>query len=56
MKKRAKNIISVIGIILLILGITSSIPLYLQKSYLGLISSLFSVITGVILLAIVFGD
>jgi hypothetical protein len=56
MKKRVKNIVSIIGVILLILGVTSSIPLFLQKSYLGLVFSLISVIFGVIFLAIAFGE
>ena len=56
MKKRIKNIISVIGVILLVLGITASIPLFLQKSYLGMIMGLVSVIIGIILLSISFGD
>jgi len=56
MKKRTKNVISVIGVILLVLGITTSIPLFLQKNYLGMIISLISVIIGVILLAISFGE
>jgi uncharacterized membrane protein HdeD (DUF308 family) len=56
MKKRTKNVVSVIGVILLVLGITTSIPLFLQKSYLGMITGLASVIVGLILLAIAFGD
>ena len=56
MKKRVKNIVSVIGVILLVLGITASIPLFLQKSYLGMIAGLASVIIGIILLAISFGE
>lgn len=56
MKKITKNVVSVIGVILLVLGVTSSIPLFLQKSYLGLGFSMLSVIFGIIFLAIAFGD
>ncbi len=56
MKNRAKNIVSVVGVILLVLGVTASIPLFLQKSYSGMIIGLASVIIGIILLSISFGD
>ena len=56
MKKRAKNIISVIGVILTIIGIIISISSFVKENYLGLGISLIAVILGVIFLAIAFGD
>ena len=56
MKKQAKNLLAVAGIISMVMGVTGSIPFFLQEKYsLAIVSTLF-IIGGLVLLAIAFGD
>ena len=56
MNKKNKKIVSVIGTVSLVMGLTSSIPSFLNSSYFGIGASAFFVILGLILLAIAFGE
>ncbi len=56
MAKTNKNILAVVGVACLVIGVTSSVPLFLTQNYLyGALSSLLSII-GIICLAVAFGD
>ena len=50
-KKEKKKLSTIIGFILLVLGITGGIPSFLAKSYFGLATAAIFVIAGVLLLA-----
>jgi len=54
MNRRIKNIISVIAIILLVIGVLTSIPAFLERNFTILLIDLVIVIIGVILFASVF--
>lgn len=56
MKKTQKNMFLVAGTILTILGITGSIPSFLNEQYTVATLSAIFVIGGIILLAVGFGD
>lgn len=56
MNKRIKNVISVIAIILLIIGVTTSFPAFIERNFIVLLIDFVIVVIGVILLAIVFGE
>jgi len=56
-KRKNKTIWGVIGVILILFGITGTIPILLNREYLaGLPITVISVITGVILMAWAFSD
>ena len=55
MNKR-KNILAIAGVISTILGIVGAVPSFLSNSYGIAIGSAILIITGLILLAIAFGD
>lgn len=56
MKKRIKNILSVIGVIFEVIGILGAIPFFLKEMYI--IAGFFSflVIVGLIFLALAFSE
>ena len=57
MKERVrKNLLSVFGVMFLIFGGLFTINFYLNSNYIGLFGSAMSVIIGIVLLAIVFGE
>ncbi|MEA3515270.1 MAG: hypothetical protein U9R34_07355 [Nanoarchaeota archaeon] len=56
MKKQAKNILAIAGVISTILGIVGAIPSFLKEMYGIAIVSTILIIGGLVLLAIAFGD
>jgi len=56
MQKRKKNLLSVFGIILGVIGLFMAVPSYLNSTYLGLGISSCLVIIGIVLLALAYGD
>ncbi len=56
MAKKKRTIWGVIGIILVIMGVTGSIPFAIQRQFIGVSVSAVFVIGGVILIAWAFGD
>jgi hypothetical protein len=56
MKRKAKNLLAVAGIIATVVGIMGAIPSLLHNNVIVAIVSIISVIGGIILLAISFGD
>ena len=56
--KKGKNrtFWGVLGVILVVMGVTGTIPLALNKQYLGLSITAILVIVGIILIAWAFGD
>lgn len=56
-KKKNKMVIGVLGVVLTIFGVIGTIPILLNKEYLvGLLATGLSVIVGIILIALAFGD
>jgi len=55
-KDKKENLMAVLGVIFLIFGGLFTINFYLTSNYLGLFGSALSVIMGLILLAISFGN
>jgi len=54
MKKRIENVLMVIAIIMLIVGVTTAIPAYIEKDLIVLIIDFIIIVIGVILFASVF--
>jgi len=55
-KSKRENLMSVLGSIFLVFGGLFTITFYLNSNYVGLFASALSVIVGLILLAISFGN
>jgi len=56
MNKKTKYILSVAGVISAILGITIAIPAFLQNLYTPAIIGTILLVTGLVIIAISFGD
>lgn len=56
MNNKGKNILALAGVISTVLGIVIAIPAFLQsRDFLGVLGTLF-IITGLVLVAIAWGD
>ncbi len=56
MNSKTKNLLAVAGVISTVFGIVGAIPSFLQNNYGIAIGSAILIVTGVVLLAIAFGD
>lgn len=56
MKKQARNILVVAGVISMVMGIMGAVPSFLQENYLGAALAAVFVICGLVLLAVALGD
>ncbi len=56
MKKKTKNVLAVAGVISTVMGIIGAVPSFLQAKYGIATGSAILIVTGLILLAIAFGD